>query len=99
MLSCFPAAELQRYGSFRQARTTMSLPEVSLERKERNGQFLKTLGVAVNPNLPRVESDTEARFREPKEVAERTVALYVVISVAHEADRETAFSWLKNEGL
>lgn len=77
----------------------MSTPDLSLERKERNEQFLKTLGVPVNPNLLRVESETEAGLREPKEVAKRAVALYALISVAHQADPEGAVSWLNDEDL
>ena len=50
--------------------------------------MLERLAVPVNPNLPRVESDAEARFRDPKEAAKRAIVLYFVISVAHEADRE-----------
>lgn len=78
---------------------SMTTPDPSLARKERNEQFLKTLGVPVNSNLPYVESEREARFREPKEVAKRAVALYAVISVAHQADAEGAVSWLKGEDL
>ena len=77
----------------------MSTPDPSLARKERNEQFLKTLGVPVNPTLPRVESETEASLREPKEVAKRAIALYALISVAHQADPEGAVSWLKDEDL
>ncbi len=51
----------------------MSTADPSLERKERNEHFLKTLGVPVNPDLPRVESETEARLKEPNEVAKRAV--------------------------
>ena len=76
----------------------MSTQDSSLGRKERNVQLLERLAVPVNPNLPRVESDAEARFRDPKEAAKRAIVLYFVISVAHE-DRETALTWLKDEGL
>lgn len=79
--------------------TIMSTQDSSLGRKERNVQLLERLAVPVNPNLPRVESDAEARFRDPKEAAKRAIVLYFVISVAHEADRETALTWLKDEGL
>jgi hypothetical protein len=77
----------------------MSTPDPSLERKERNEQFLKALGVPVNLNLPHVESEKVARLKEPNEVAKRAVALYSLVSVAHLADPQGAISWLKNEGL
>ncbi len=77
----------------------MTTSDCSLARKERNEQFLKTLGIAVNSNLPRVESEREAKLRDPKEVAKRAVALYALISVAHQADAKGAVSWLKREGL
>jgi hypothetical protein len=77
----------------------MSTQDSSLVRKERNIQLLESLAVPVNPTLPRVESEAEARFRDPKDVAKRAIVLYFVISVAHEADRESALSWLKDEGL
>ena len=77
----------------------MSSLNSSLQRKERNGQSLKSLGVPVNPDLPRLESDAEAKFRDPKEIARRAIILYFVISVAHGTNRETASSWLKDEGL
>jgi hypothetical protein len=77
----------------------MSTQNSSLQRKERNGQLLASLGIPVNPHLPRVESEAEAKLRNPKEVAKRAIVLYFVISVAHGAHRETASAWLKDEGL
>jgi hypothetical protein len=79
--------------------TIMSAQNSSLERKERNEGLLRSLRVAVNPGLPQVESDGEAKFRDPKEVARRAIVLYFVISVAHGANRQTASAWLKEEGL
>lgn len=77
----------------------MKTPDSSVQRKENNEQYLKTLGIPVNPHLPHVESENEAKFRNPEEVAKRALVLYALISVAHQADRELAVSWLKNEDL
>lgn len=75
-------------------------PQTSpIQRKERSEELLKTFQVPVNPNLPLVESEAEARFRHSKEVATRAVVLYELISVAHSGDREDASWWLKEEGL
>lgn len=77
----------------------MNTQSPSLDRKERNTQLLRGLGVPVNPDLPVVESEAEARFRDPKEVAKRAIVLYFLVSVAHGAHKETASTWLKDQGL
>ena len=65
----------------------MNAQNSSLQRKERNEQLLTRLGIPVNPNLPRVESEAETKLRNPQDVAKRAIVLYFVISVAHEANR------------
>jgi Domain of unknown function (DUF4272) len=71
----------------------------SLKRKERTERYLKALGVPVNPHLPRIEDDTDARLREPREVARRAIILYVLVLVAHKVFGESAAERLKEEGL
>ena len=78
---------------------SMQVPDSSVKRKERNEHYLKTLGVPVNPHLPRVENENEVKLREPKEVAKRAIVLYALVAVAHQADRKRATSWLRSEGL
>jgi hypothetical protein len=77
----------------------MNTPDSPVKRKERTEGYLTSLGVPVNPHLPLVEGESEVRLREPKEVAKRTIILYALVAVAHQADRKRATSWLKREGL
>ncbi len=68
-------------------------------RKEKTEAFLKTKGVPINPSLPLVESENEARIRSPKEVAKRTIILYCIAGLPHGLDREKTIEWLKKEDL
>jgi hypothetical protein len=77
----------------------MNRRDSSHERKERSEQLLKALNVPVNPSLPRVESEAEARHRQATDVAKRALALHAVISAAHDEDRESLVAWLKDEVL
>lgn len=45
------------------------------QRKQRSVEFIRSLGMEVNPQLPCIDSDEEVRLRTPKEIAERIVAL------------------------
>ena len=77
----------------------MNPPDPAVKRKQTNEDYLKSLGVPINPHLPRVEAESEVRLRDPKEVAKRAIVLYAVVAVASQADRKRATLWLKREGL
>jgi hypothetical protein len=46
-------------------------------RKDRSEALLKAKGVRINASLPVIESQAEARFRSPREVADRLLALTI----------------------
>jgi hypothetical protein len=72
----------------------------SLERrKARTEAELKELGIPINPYLPLVEGEEDARIREPQDVARRAVILYALVAVADGEDRERTVAWLRDDGL
>jgi hypothetical protein len=72
--------------------------DASVARKEKNEQLLKSLGVPINPNLPRIASETEVRLRTPQDVARRAVVLDAVVLVGYRVNTDSV-GWLKREGL
>jgi len=68
-------------------------------RKERTEVELRKLGIPVNPWLPLVESEDEARIRDAKDVARRVLILYGLTAVGQDGGREQALSILRQEGL
>jgi hypothetical protein len=70
------------------------------ERKIKTEALLASLGVPpINPYLPLIEAESEARIRSAKEVARRCGVLYALADVGHDADRSAILKWLKAEGL
>jgi hypothetical protein len=69
------------------------------ERKERTVRELESLGIPVNPWLPIIESDEEARIRDPEDAARRAIILYAVTSAGHGDDRGAIIAFLKDESL
>jgi len=68
-------------------------------RKRRTETELKELGIPVNPWLPLVESEDEARIRDAKDAARRAAILYSVTVVGQGGNRDTMLEFLKAEGL
>jgi hypothetical protein len=68
-------------------------------RKERTEAKLKTLGIPINPGLPRVETEEETTIRDPKDVARRAVILYILVGVVFGNDREDSIRFLKEASL
>lgn len=73
--------------------------EDSLRRKDKNEQFLNSIGVPVNKHLPYVEGENVTRLRTPQEVAKRAIVLYVIVLVANGFDNKQFSDWLKKESL
>lgn len=68
-------------------------------RKERTEAALKSLGIPVNPWLPRVDSEDEARTRDAKDVARRALILYGLTAVGDNESREKILSILQRQEL
>lgn len=68
-------------------------------RKEATERLLHSLGVPVNPWLPLVEDESEARLQPAKHVAERALILYSVSAAAHDEHRAIAIDVLRTSGL
>ncbi len=71
----------------------------SERRKARTEAALKELDIPVNPWLPRIEGEENAKIRKPKDVAKRAVVLYALVAVANRVDRDRTVAWLKGEEL
>ena len=46
-------------------------------RKERNEKLLKSMGVSINPSLPLIKSEAEAKLRSPQDVLLVVLLFYV----------------------
>lgn len=68
-------------------------------RKEKTEAELKKLGVPINPWLPLIKSEEEARIRSPQEVARRTLVLHSVAAAGHGVNRDDIVKHLKEQGL
>lgn len=73
--------------------------EASFARKSRTEDYLRSVGVPINANLPRVEDESETRLRSANDVAERCVVLYAVSAIGFGAASFRAVEWLKKESL
>lgn len=73
--------------------------EASIRRKARTEEFLSSVGVPLNLNLPRVEDDSEVKLREVLDVAKRSIVLYCISAVGFGAESTRAVSWLKDQTL
>ncbi|WP_379551104.1 DUF4272 domain-containing protein [Qipengyuania sp. DGS5-3] len=60
------------------------LSEEQISRKLRSEECLFNQGIAINPHLPCIESESEAAIRDPLEVQRRFFAVSFVASVAWE---------------
>ncbi|MGH9942182.1 MAG: DUF4272 domain-containing protein [Pyrinomonadaceae bacterium] len=99
MLIASLAMTLSLGGSCATTQPMNSSSVTASSRKKRSEQYLKSLGIPINPYLPLVEDESEARLRKPQQVAERAIILHALVMVAHRADRESVASWLKKEEL
>lgn len=53
-----------------------------LTRKQRTEQLLKKHNIAINPNLPRIESEEEAKIKSPEEIVRRAVTAFITAQIA-----------------
>ena len=71
-----------------------------INRKARTEEFLENNRVKVNKHLPVIESTTKAKFRTPREIAQRVTVLAVINSFAFDnISSEQATQYLKNYNL
>lgn len=56
--------------------------ETKLTRKQRTEQLLKEHNIAINPNLPRIESEEEAKIKSPEEIVRRAVTAFITAQIA-----------------
>ncbi|WP_329904155.1 DUF4272 domain-containing protein [Porphyromonas pogonae] len=70
------------------------------ERKEFTNSFLRQKGIPILEHLPFVEDYAEARFRDQRQVACKSVVIYGLIYVAHnERTAEEMISYFKKYNL
>src|SRR5581483_1013590 len=67
------------------------------DRKEKSEKLLKSLGIAVNPSLPLVESESQTKFRSPQDTARRALVLCALVLTANKVAGGAA--WVKQERL
>lgn len=77
----------------------MPMYEASVERKARTEELLKSVGVPLNLNLPRVEDDSEVKLRDALDVARRSLVLYSLSAVGFGAESQRAVNWLTAQDL
>lgn len=58
-----------------------------------------SIGVRINPSLPVIESEADAKLRTPEDVAKRVIILNAVVHSAHGLDRQDVSAWLKSENI
>lgn len=68
-------------------------------RAEKNKIFLRSKGVKVLDSLPLIESEKEAKLRNPKDVARRLIVLYNIAGLGFGTDKEEAVNALKKTGF
>ena len=73
--------------------------ESSIARKARTEEYLRSLGVPVNPNLPFVENESETNLRQAETVARRALVLYHLVDVGFGGGADHAVRWLRNASL
>ena len=52
------------------------------ERKENSERILREQGILINEHLPMIETEEEAEFRTPEEIAERSAAAVLISQIA-----------------
>lgn len=67
--------------------------------KEASNQYLKSMGITVNKNLPLIENISEVKPRSAKDVASRICAISYVIGMAYDADKNKLIKYLKDYNL
>lgn len=77
----------------------MNAHDDATARQARSETRLEALGVPVNRGLPRIESESEVRLREPAAVARRALALLAVAEVGQGAPRDSVIASLQRSGL
>ena len=70
----------------------------SQERKIQTETVLKNLDIEVNPFLPCIEEESEAKIREGKEIAKRILVL-VYLNVLKDSENTEIVQFLKDEKL
>lgn len=58
------------------------MQDEGMKRKERSERVLKKMGVLINPHLPRIEDESEARFRTPEEMLRRGICALMATQIA-----------------
>lgn len=51
-------------------------------RKERSEKILAKHKIAINPNLPRIENEDEAKIKSPEEIVKRAVTAFITVQIA-----------------
>lgn len=51
-------------------------------RKERSEKVLAKHKVMINPNLPRIENEDEAKIKSPEEIVKRAVTAFITVQIA-----------------
>lgn len=81
------------------AQARLVVPRDALERRLRSQRRLEAEGVPINPLLPAIEGESEARRRSVEEVAERAIALLVVAGRATGLSRAAADTIIADLGI
>ncbi len=53
-----------------------------MDRKSRSEKVLAKHKIMINPNLPRIENEDEARLKSPEEIVKRVVAAFLTAQIA-----------------
>jgi hypothetical protein len=69
------------------------------ERKDKSEAALRAMGIAVNENLPLIESTEEIQLRTKDELKQRIVALWALAGTAHLPDNDFFRSYLVDNQL
>jgi hypothetical protein len=69
------------------------------DRKRSSENKLEQLDIPINPHLPTIESEAEAKLRSPEEVAKRAIALCAVALCGEGLEQQTAIVFLQERGL
>lgn len=70
------------------------------KRKDQSELILKENGIRINPYLPLIEEETEAKIRSADDIAKRIIVLaYLYASIYNEEDKQEIVEYLKTEKL
>ncbi|SDW46848.1 protein of unknown function [Marininema mesophilum] len=73
--------------------------DMTMDRKIRSEERLKSQGVPVDTSLPVIEGEEDVRLRRPADVAARIVVLYALQGVIFHDDPKRVVHWIQGEGL